>query len=65
MNETVLVVGGAGYIGSHMVKMLAQDGRHVVTLDSLSTGHRDSVVAGAFVEGDLLQQAELGRVFPN
>jgi len=63
MNETVLVVGGAGYIGSHMVKMLARSGHTVVTLDNLSTGHRDAVVAGTFVEGDLLQAGDLAHVF--
>jgi UDP-glucose 4-epimerase len=34
----LLVVGGAGYIGSHMVKMLANSGHDVITLDDLSTG---------------------------
>jgi len=38
-----LVVGGAGYIGSHMVKMLSQAGHHVVTLDNLSNGYKDAV----------------------
>lgn len=47
----VLVIGGAGYIGSHMVKMLDQQGCSVVTLDDLSSGHRDAVLAGDFVEG--------------
>jgi len=46
-------VGGAGYIGSHMVKMLAQRGHGVVTLDNLSTGYRDAVVGGTLVEADL------------
>ncbi len=63
MNATVLVVGGAGYIGSHMVKMLARQGCRVVTLDNLSTGHRDAVVAGTFIEGDLSRAGDLARVF--
>ena len=42
----ILVVGGAGYIGSHMVKMLAQQGARVTTLDDLSGGHRDAVLHG-------------------
>lgn len=63
MNSTVLVVGGAGYIGSHMVKMLSRQGARVVTLDNLSTGHRDAVVAGNFIEGDLLLAGDLSRVF--
>jgi UDP-glucose 4-epimerase len=45
----VLVVGGAGYIGSHMVKMLGQQGCRVTTLDDLSSGHRDAVLCGDFV----------------
>jgi UDP-glucose 4-epimerase len=47
MDETmtqVLVVGGAGYIGSHMVKMLGRQGCSVTTLDDLSSGHRDAVL---------------------
>jgi nucleoside-diphosphate-sugar epimerase len=44
---SVLVTGGAGYIGSHMVKMLRAKGRSVFVLDNLSTGHRDAVPSGA------------------
>jgi UDP-glucose 4-epimerase len=40
----ILVVGGAGYIGSHMVKRLGQLACHVTTLDNLSAGHRDAVL---------------------
>ena len=49
----VLVVGGAGYIGSHMVRMLDQENHRVVTLDNLSTGFKEAVTAGDFYEGDL------------
>ena len=63
MNATVLIVGGAGYIGSHMVKMLARQSFPVVTLDNLSTGHRDAVVAGTFIEGDLSLPGDLARLF--
>jgi UDP-glucose 4-epimerase len=49
----VLVVGGAGYIGSHMVKLLCQRGFKVTVLDNLSAGYRDAVVDGRFVLGDL------------
>jgi len=51
-----LVVGGAGYIGSHMVKRLGQLGCSVTTLDNLSSGHRDAVLFGDFVQGDLADQ---------
>ncbi len=59
----VLVVGGAGYIGSHMVKMLLERGHGVVTLDSLVTGYRDAVIGGEFVETDLADRAALDAVF--
>jgi len=49
----VLVVGGAGYIGSHMVKRLSQRGFAVTVLDNLCAGHRDAVKSGRFVLGDL------------
>ena len=49
----ILVVGGAGYIGSHMVKLLGQRGCAVTTLDDLSSGHRDAVLTGDFVQGDM------------
>ena len=48
----VLVTGGAGYIGSHVVKMLVRDGHHVVTLDNLSKGYAGSVLGGRLVVGD-------------
>ncbi|MBW2491944.1 MAG: NAD-dependent epimerase/dehydratase family protein, partial [Deltaproteobacteria bacterium] len=62
-NETVLVVGGAGYIGSHMVKDLLDASHDVITLDNLSTGHRDLLPGGAFVEGDLSDKEMLNRLF--
>lgn len=58
----VLVVGGAGYIGSHMVKMLGQQGCHVTTLDDLSSGHRDAVLCGDFVQGNFGDRAVLDAV---
>ena len=58
----VLVVGGAGYIGSHMVKMLGRHGCSVTTLDDLSSGHRDAVLCGDFVQGDMGNRAVLDAV---
>lgn len=58
----VLVVGGAGYIGSHMVKMLASKGCEVTTLDDLSSGHRDAVLHGDFVQGSCGDRALLDAV---
>lgn len=59
----VLVVGGAGYIGSHMVKMLAEQKHHVVTFDNLSNGYRDAVHYGEFVYGDLADKKHLNQLF--
>ena len=59
----ILVVGGAGYIGSHMVKQLAQAGHDVITLDNLSYGYRDAVKYGEFFEGDLGDRAVLDTIF--
>ena len=59
----ILVVGGAGYIGSHMVKRLGQLGCRVTTLDNLSAGHRDAVLCGEFVQGDMADKALLNQVF--
>jgi UDP-glucose 4-epimerase len=59
----ILVVGGAGYIGSHMVKMLLGAGYQVVTLDSLVGGYRDAVLGGEFVLGDLADTALLNDLF--
>ncbi len=61
--KTILIVGGAGYIGSHMVKMLMRSGYHVVTLDNLSTGYRDAVSGGDFVFGDTADKLSLERLF--
>lgn len=61
--KTILVVGGAGYIGSHMVKALLDTGYGVVTLDNLSTGHRDMVTGGAFIDGNLGDGPLLARIF--
>jgi len=48
----ILVTGGAGYIGSHIVKELLKRKHHVVTLDNLNKGHREAVTGGVFVLGD-------------
>ena len=58
----VLVVGGAGYIGSHAVRMLEERGVSVIVLDDLSTGHREAV-RGPFVEGSLGDPEVLASIF--
>ncbi len=60
----ILVTGGAGYIGSHVVEELCESGESVVVLDNLYTGHRAAVhPKAAFVEGDLKDTALLQRLF--
>lgn len=49
---SILVTGGAGYIGSHTVRQLGERGERIVVLDNLSKGFRDHVLYGDFVEGD-------------
>lgn len=57
----VLVTGGAGYIGSHTVLALGEQGHDVLVFDNLSTGHREAVLTGRLVEGDLADQALVSR----
>jgi UDP-glucose 4-epimerase len=52
MSKGILVTGGAGYIGSHVVKLLGQRGERVVVLDNLSTGFRNAVSAGELIVGN-------------
>ena len=59
----VLVTGGAGYIGSHACKAIAEAGYVPVTYDNLSTGWADAVKFGPFEQGDLLDRDRLAEVF--
>lgn len=59
----VLITGGAGYIGSHCNRYFAQQGVDTVVLDNLSSGHREAVVAGEFVEGDFGDRTLLDKIF--
>ena len=61
--KNILVVGGAGYIGSHMVKDLLRAGYEVVIIDNLSTGHRELLPGGIFFEGNLGDGKLLDRIF--
>ncbi|GBC60156.1 UDP-glucose 4-epimerase GalE [Desulfonema ishimotonii] len=63
MKETILVIGGAGYIGSHMCKHLARSGYQPVVLDSLIYGHPEAVQWGPLIRGDIADAALLRRVF--
>lgn len=59
MNETILVTGGAGYVGSHACKALAAAGFTPVVYDSLERGHRWAVKWGPFEHGNILDQERL------
>ncbi|WP_376695222.1 UDP-glucose 4-epimerase GalE [Wenzhouxiangella sp. EGI_FJ10305] len=61
--NTILVTGGAGYIGSHSVKYLLERGHRVLVLDNLCGGFRDAVPEGLFVEGDIGDAKLLDRLF--
>jgi len=61
--KTILVAGGAGYIGSHMVALLAEEGYDVVVADNLSTGHAESVKGARLYVGDVRDGDFLNRIF--
>ena len=62
-NKKILVTGGAGYIGSHVVRQLGHAGEAVITLDNLSTGFEAAVTAGELIIGDTGDAALLERIF--
>ncbi|WP_055048603.1 UDP-glucose 4-epimerase GalE [Devosia sp. A16] len=59
----VAVIGGAGYIGSHAAKALAQAGHEPVVIDNLSTGHREAVRWGPLHQVDIRDRSTLEQVF--
>lgn len=61
--DRILVTGGAGYIGSHIVRGLREAGRDVIVLDDLSEGHRRAVGDAPLVEGSFGDPSVLDRVF--
>jgi UDP-glucose 4-epimerase len=58
--ETILVTGGGGYIGSHVVRDLAEAGFHPLVLDNLSSGRREALLGGELVVGDVGDEALVG-----
>lgn len=63
MEERVLIVGGAGYIGSHTNKYLNDNGLKTVILDDLSYGHEAAVQWGDFIQGDMADSKLLDKIF--
>lgn len=59
----ILICGGAGYIGSHINKLLNRKGYETVVFDNLVYGHREAVKWGTFVQGDLSSEREIESVF--
>ncbi|MEA5008672.1 UDP-glucose 4-epimerase GalE [Clostridium tyrobutyricum] len=59
----ILVCGGAGYIGSHMVAHLLENNHNVVILDNLQTGHKDAILGGKFYLGNLKDSIILDKIF--
>ncbi len=60
---TILVTGGAGYIGSHVVKELLRQGYKPIVFDNLQTGHRKASQNAIFLEGDLSDSKKLKEIF--
>jgi UDP-arabinose 4-epimerase len=60
----VLVIGGAGYIGSHAARALRRSGHEVIVFDNLSTGYEFLASGFEFVQGDILDASALKRVLP-
>lgn len=60
---SILVCGGAGYIGSHMVAELLENGQDVVILDNLEKGHKDALLGGKLYIGDLRDKEILNKIF--
>jgi len=60
--KSILVTGGAGYIGSHTVRQLGEAGERIVVLDNLSTGFEAAVLYGDLVKGDTGDSELVGKI---
>ena len=58
----ILVTGGAGYIGSHVVKLLGERGYDIIIVDNLSTGHEDLVLYGKLIKEDLSNSTKIEEI---
>ncbi len=65
MSKTIVVTGGAGYIGSHMARLLSADGHKVIVFDNLGRGNADAALDAELVVGDISNTEQLAPVFQN
>ena len=61
-SKKILVTGGAGYIGSHVINLLGQAGHEIVVVDNLSTGKKESILYGRLVQMDVAELNKLSIV---
>jgi len=59
----ILITGGAGYIGSHVISLLGKEQKDIIILDNLSTGRKENILYGKLIVGDLSDQALLDKIF--
>ncbi|AIE87407.1 UDP-glucose 4-epimerase GalE [Fimbriimonas ginsengisoli] len=59
----ILVLGGAGYIGSHMLKLLRETGESHLVFDNFEEGHREALLGSPYVQGDLRNRDDLRKLF--
>jgi len=62
---STLVIGGAGYIGSHVVRYMQEKGENIIVIDNLQNGHRESINVEFFYQIDVRDKQELSKVFEN
>ena len=62
--EPILVTGGAGYIGSHVVRDLGEHGYRPIVLDNLSSGRAEAVLCGELIRGDVADSGAAGLGHP-
>ena len=61
----ILIIGGAGYVGSHQTQLMCNNGYNVFVLDNLSTGHEDAIDSRAtFINGDIRDFDLVCKIFP-
>lgn len=65
MSKTIVVTGGAGYIGSHMARLLKAEGHNVIVFDNLGRGNADAALDAELVVGDISNTEQLAPVFEN